>query len=128
MRFSEIICEDNSNPEFAKVVTAISALRNEVLAKNLKPEISTDRVIATVVRNTGLTSFGYQDLLAANDSEPSMKNLVKNISPESITLATGAEQSVDNPSDLSPNDAENPEQTVSNMAKTAAARRQKPLF
>ncbi len=128
MRLSEIIREStNSNPEFAKVVTAISAMRNEVLAKNLKPEISTARVIATV-RNTGLTSFGYQDLLAANDAEPSMKNLVKNISPQSITLATGAEQSVDNPSDISANDAENPEQTVSNMAKSAAARRQKPLF
>lgn len=128
MRFSEIVREGtNSNPEFAKVVTAISAMRNEVLAKNLKPEISTARVIATV-RNTGLTSFGYQDLLAANDAEPSMKNLVKNISPQSITLATGAEQSVDNPSDITANDAENPEQTVSNMAKSAAARRQKPLF
>lgn len=128
MRFSEIVSEGTgSNPEFAKVVTAISAMRNEVLAKNLKPEISTDRVIATV-RNTGLTSFSYQDLLAANDAEPSMKNLVKNISPESITLATGTDQSADNPSDLSPNDAENPEQTVSNMAKSAAARRQKPLF
>lgn len=127
MRFSEIIREDNSNPEFAKVVTAVSALRNEVIAKNLKPEISTDRVISTV-RNTGLTSFGYQDLLAANDAEPSMKNLVKNISPESITLALGSDQTVDNPTDLSPNDAENPEQTVSNMAKSAATRRQKPLF
>lgn len=128
MRFSEIVSEGTgSNPEFAKVVTAISAMRNEVLAKNLKPEISTDRVIATV-RNTGLTSFSYQDLLAANDAEPSMKNMVKNISPESITLATGVDQSADNPSDLSPNDAENPEQTVSNMAKSAAARRQKPLF
>ena len=128
MRFSEIVSEGTgSNPEFAKVVTAISAMRNEVLAKNLKPEISTDRVIATV-RNTGLTSFSYQDLLAAIDAEPSMKNLVKNISTESIRLARGTDQSADNPSDLSPNDAENPEQTVSNMAKSAAARRQKPLF
>lgn len=127
MRFSEIVNEAGSHSEYSKVVTAISALRNEVLAKNLKPEISTNRVIATV-RNTGLTSFGYQDLLAANDAEPSMKNLVKTISPETIILATGAEQSVDNPSTLSPNDAENPEQTVSNMAKSAAARRQKPLF
>lgn len=128
MRFSEIISEDNSNPEFAKVVTAISALRNEVIAKNLKPEISTNRIIATV-RNTGLTSFGYQDLVAANDAEPSMKNLVKTISPDSTVLALGSEQSVDNPQDnLSPNDVENPEKTVSNMAKSAATRRQKPLF
>lgn len=128
MRFSEIIREDNSsNPEFAKVVTAISAMRNEVLAKNLKPEISTDRVITTV-KNTGLTSFDYQDLLSANDAEPSMKNIVKTISPETITLATRADRSAENSPELSTNDAENPEQTVSNMAKSAAARRQKPLF
>lgn len=126
MRFYEIVKEDGSHPEFAKVVTAISALRNEVIAKNLKPEVSTERVIATV-RNTGLTSFGYQDLLAANNAEPSMKNLVKNISPQAVTLATGSEQSVDNPSDTSPNDVENPEFTVSNMAKSAAKRRQSPL-
>lgn len=128
MRFYEIVNEGaDGSSEYSKVVTAISTLRSEIQNKNLKPEVPTERII-TIAKNTGLPSFSYQDLLTVNDQEPSMKNLVKNISPETVTFATDSDQSVDNPADLATDAAENPQQTVSNMAKQAATRRQKPLF
>lgn len=133
MRFSEFIREDengNGNiEEYSNVVTALSLLQNRIQSGDLKADVPTDMVIR-YIQNTGLRSFNYQDLVAVNDAEPSMQNIVKNITPDTVTLATASDSDVDvdNPDQVTTTDAMNPQQTVSNMAKMAAARRQKPLF
>lgn len=133
MRFSEFIREDengNGNiEEYSNVVTALSLLQNRIQSGDLKPEVPTDMVIR-YIQNTGLRSFNYQDLVAANDADPAMQNIVKNITPDIVTLATASDSDVDvdNPDQVTTTDVMNPQQTVSNMAKMAAARRQKPLF
>jgi hypothetical protein len=49
--------------------------------------------------------------------------MLKNITPQEVTINLGNNQTVDNPNDVS-SAAGNPEQTVSNMAKSAMTRRQ----
>jgi hypothetical protein len=116
--------DDDNSGHYPNVVTALSLLQKRIQAGDLKPEVPTELVIK-YIRNTGLSSFTYQDLLAVNDAEPSMKNILKNITPESVTVAGADVQTVANePDSVTPADAENPEQTVSNMAKQAVARRQ----
>jgi hypothetical protein len=125
MRLLEFIDSDGSGGEqYTNVITALSLLQNRIQSGDLKPEIPTEMVIR-YIRNTGLPSFTYQDLLAANDAEPSMKNILKNITPETVSVAGAVTQTVANtPDSVTTADAENPEQTVANMAKQAVARRQ----
>jgi len=124
MRLFEFADSDNSSDQYTNVVTALSLLQKRIQAGDLKPEVPTDLVIK-YIRNTGLPSFTYSDLLTANDEEPSMKNILKNITPETVSVAGAVTQTVANePDSVTAADAENPEQTVSNMAKQAVARRQ----
>ena len=116
--------DDDSSGHYPNVVTALNLLQKRIQAGDLKPEVPTDLVIK-YIRNTGLNSFTYQDLLVVNDTEPSMKNILKSITPQSVTVAGADTQTVANePDTMTATDAANPEQTVSNMAKQAVARRQ----
>jgi len=113
--------------QYTNVVTALNLLKNQILKGNLKSDVPTELVIR-YVQNTGQASFTYQDLIDANENEPGMKNIVKNITPDTVTVATDAGQSASNADSNAAQAAANPQQTVSNMAKSAAQRRQKSLF
>lgn len=125
MRAWDFIKEDEDNQdsgEYGNIVTALNLLHNKVVDGELKSEIPTQMVIR-YVKNTGINSFTYQDLIAANEAEPAVKALVKNITPETIKFTTDSTERVSNPDEFTAA-ATNPEQTVSNMAKSAMKRRQ----
>jgi hypothetical protein len=80
-------------------------------------------MVLRYISNTGLTGFTYQNLIAANEAEGSIKEMLKNITPETIKFTTDSQSQIDNPEEYKAA-ADNPEQTVSNMAKSAMKRRQ----
>ena len=128
MRLVEFAPTDKSDSGdvYSNVVTALSLLQNQILDNDLPAEVPTNIVIK-YIQTTGLTSFNYHSLVDANEAEESIRNIVKNITPDHITFVTGPNQSVDNPQDYVGAN-KNPEQTVSGMAKSAMKCRQKPLF
>jgi hypothetical protein len=117
--------ESSSNPidQFADVLMVLGQIQAKIIEKGMSGEVPTDMVI-NYIKNAGIDGFGYDDLLKANEELPAMKELLKNITPETVTVVTGTTQTVDNPQDFGKQSAENPEQTVSNMAKSALNRRQ----
>ena len=127
MRAWEFLKEaDNSAQavnQYADVLMVLGQMQREIIDKGIKPEIPTDMILNRV-RNAGINSFDYDDLLQANEKLPAMKELVKNITPDVVTLTTGTKRTVDNPQDDMAQTAKNPEQTVSDMAKGALKRRQ----
>jgi hypothetical protein len=114
--------EDRSRDLYANAVTALSLIQNEIKDGKLKPEIPTELVLK-FIRNTGLAGFSYQDLVAANAADPAMQSMVKNITPDTVTVNTDTAADVENPDEVA-QAVDNPEQVVSNMAKDAMARRQ----
>jgi len=75
------------------------------------------------IQNTGLQGFGYENLVDANSAEPAIKNIVSNITPDKVSFNIGTSQSASNSDDMAAA-VDNPEQVVSNMAKSAMIRRQ----
>jgi len=124
MRLSEFAGDnpDRSSDLYANVVTALSLMQNQIKDKKLKAEIPTELVLR-YIRNTGMAGFSYQDLVDANSQEPAMKSIVKNITPDTVTVNTDTAADVENPDEVA-QAVDNPEQVVSNMAKDAMARRQ----
>ena len=127
MRFSEFTEDASSRDEYANVVTALSLIQDHIRKNNLTPpEVSTETVLR-FIRNTGLQGFSYQNLLDANsnsDFADAIQNIVKNITNDKVSFNTGdSESSASNADDMTAAVA-NPEQTVSNMAKSAMIRRQ----
>lgn len=114
--------EDRSRDLYANAVTALSLIQNQIRDGKLKPEIPTELVLK-FIRNTGLAGFSYQDLVAANSADPAMQSIVKNITPDTVTVNTDTGSDIENPEQVK-QAAVSPEQTVSNMAKDAMARRQ----
>jgi hypothetical protein len=121
MRANDFILESDGE-DFGKILTAVNLLHNKVTDGELTQQIPTGMVIR-YIRNTGITNFSYADLLLANDKEPALKNLIKNINTDTITFTSDTTQNITNPEKYI-GAADNPEQTVSNMAKSAMKRRQ----
>ena len=125
MRAVDFIKEDEDNQdrgEYGNIITALNLLHSKVIKGEIAPEIPTPMVIR-YIKNTGLTGFTYQNLIAANEAEDSIKEMLKNITPETIKFTTDSQSQIDNPEEYKAA-ADNPEQTVSNMAKSAMKRRQ----
>lgn len=123
MRFSEFAEGVGASDEYAKVVTALSVIQDEIRKKNLAPAEVSTKTVLNYIQNTGLQGFSYDNLVSANSAEPAMKNIVKNITPDKVSFNIGSSQSASNVDDMSAA-VNNPEQTVSNMAKSAMLRRQ----
>ena len=126
MRFSEFTEDASSRDEYANVVTALSLIRDHIRKNNLTPpEVSTETVLR-FIQNTGLQGFSYQNLLDANSDSAfadAIQTIVKNITNDKVTFNTGSSTTASNADDMSAA-VDNPEQTVSNMAKSAMIRRQ----
>ena len=123
MRFSEFAEGVGASDEYAKVVTALSVIQDEIRKKNLAPAEVSTKTVLNYIQNTGLQGFSYDNLVSANSAESAMKNIVKNITPDKVSFNIGSSQSASNADDMSAA-VNNPEQTVSNMAKSAMLRRQ----
>lgn len=127
MRAFEFLKEDAGDIKpLADIVTALTALHNRVIEGELPKKLPT-AMILRYIKNAGVTSIDYQDLLTANDDTevgPAIKELISNITPDSIEFKTDIETSITNPDDVK-TAAENPEEKVSKMADRALKRRQK---
>lgn len=120
--FFEAQEEDLNSLQYGNIVTALSLLQKEVSDGKISSELPTAMVIR-YIKNTGLTSFTFQDLITANENDPAMKNLVSNITKETVTFKTDVASSVENPDEFKQG-SENPQNQISKMAKRALKRRQ----
>ena len=123
MRASDFLLEDDEpSDQYANVVTALELVQEKVRNGELDDELPT-QIIIRLIQNTGISNFKFDDLIAANEANESMKNIVKNITKTKISFVKDIGQSVTNAQDVTAA-ATNPEQTVSDMAKSAMKRRQ----
>ena len=123
MRAADFLLEDDEpSDQYANIVTVLNLVQEKVRSGELSDELPTQFIIR-LIQNTGVSSFIYDDLIAANEDNESMKNIVKNITPTKISFVKDIGQSVANAQDVTAA-AANPEQTVSDMAKSAMKRRQ----
>ena len=125
MRASDFIRVTESGDDHSSIVTALSLVKSKVDQGELQAKLPV-QFIVRLIQNTGLTSFTVDDLRAANEEIPAMKNIVKQITPDEIVFVTHSYSSVNNPEEPESAGApvDNPEQTVANMAKSAMKRRQ----
>jgi hypothetical protein len=125
MRASDFIVDDiddQDRGDYGNIVTALNLLHSKVIRGEIASELPTPMVLR-YISNTGLTGFTYQNLIAANEAEDSIKEMLKNITPETVKFTTDSQSQIDNPEEYKAA-VDNPEQTVSNMAKSAMKRRQ----
>lgn len=123
MRASDFLLEDDEpSDQYANIVTVLDLVQEKVRSGELSDELPTQFIIR-LIQNTGISNFKFDDLIAANEANESMKNIVKNITPTKISFVKDIGQSVANTQDVTAA-AANPEQTVSDMAKSAMKRRQ----
>ena len=123
MRASDFLLEDDEpSDQYANIVTVLELVQEKVRNGELRAELPTQMIIR-LIQNTGISNFKFDDLIAANEANESMKNIVKNITKTKISFVKDIGQSVANAQDVTAA-AANPEQTVSDMAKSAMKRRQ----
>lgn len=123
MRASDFLLEDDEpSDQYANIVTVLDLVQEKVRRGELSDKLPTQFIIR-LIQNTGISNFKFDDLIAANEANESMKNIVKNITPTKISFVKDIGQSVANAQDVT-TAAANPEQTVSDMAKSAMKRRQ----
>jgi hypothetical protein len=129
VRLNEFIHSPKNTPE-SNLTTALELIRNRYKDKNQPPKISTQSLI-NLVLNTDKT-FNYDALVQANTNNPAIQNLIKSYNKDYIELRPAGEDNdssatVENPNDqdIDPNA---PVDTVSNMAKSAARKRNAPGF
>lgn len=124
MRAQDFIDEDiGDSNQFADIVTVLSLLQKRVKEGNLPAEVPT-AMILRYIRNTGLTNIEYKDLINANESGEAMKELLANITPQTIKFKSEIGASTTNPEEYS-GATDNPQEKVSKMADRALKRRQK---
>ena len=123
MRAADFLLEDDEpSDQYANIITVLDLVQEKVRNGELSDKLPTQFIIR-LIQNTGISNFSYTDLIAANEANESMKNIVKNITPTKISFVKDIGQSVANAQDVTAA-AANPEQTVSDMAKSAMKRRQ----
>ncbi len=123
MRLNEFIHSPKNTPE-SNLTTALELIRNRYKDKQQPPKISTQSLI-NLVLNTDKT-FDYDALVAANENNPALKNLIKNYNKDYVELVpAGEEDNTDATTTNTPDgDATTaPVDTVANMAKRAAKTR-----
>lgn len=124
MRASDFIFEDVEDSDRDNtLLTVLSLISDKVKDGKLKSELPPEFVIRPI-RNAGLPNFTLDDLKDANEKLPAIQNIIKQISDDKITFVSDDTSSVTNAQDYQ-GAVDNPEQTVSNMAKSAMKRRQK---
>jgi hypothetical protein len=129
VRLDEFVHSPTNTPE-SNLTTALELIRHRYKDKKQPPKISTQSLI-NLVLNTDKT-FDYDALVAANTNNPALQNLIKSYNKDYIELRPAGEDNdssatVENPKDQDV-DPNAPVDTVSNMAKQAARKRNAPGF
>ena len=123
MRLNEFTHGPTNTPE-SNLTTALELIRHRYKDKKQPPKISTQSLI-NLVLNTDKT-FDYDALVAANENNPALKNLIKSYNKDYIELLpAGEDADPDATTTNTPDGAATqvPVDTVSNMAKRAAKTR-----
>ena len=119
----EFLREFEEQSQYANLVSVLNFLKMSADRRGLEPKISTASLI-NMVKNTGQTAFEYDDLVSANKADPTVKNLIKSFNKDFVIVAGNNSDTVTNDPEMS-QAVDNPEKTVSSMAKSALKRRQK---
>ncbi len=123
MRASDFIKEDSETGSIhSNIITVLSLIKSKIDQGELQAKLPA-KFIIRLIQNTGLTTFGLDDLKNANEEIPAMKNIIKQMAGDEIVFKTDSYSTVTNPDDDF-GTVDNPQQTVSNMAKSAMKRRQ----
>jgi hypothetical protein len=126
MRLSEFAHGPTNTPE-SNLLTALELIRNRYKDIPTAPKISTKSLI-NMILNTDRT-FDYSALVAANENNPAVKNLIKSYNKDFVELRSvddeAEEATTTNPLDGDP--TQNPVDTVDDMAKRAAKTRGAPI-
>ncbi len=123
MRLNEFTHGPTNTPE-SNLTTALELIRNRYKDKQQPPKISTQSLI-NLVLNTDKT-FDYDALVAANENNPALKNLIKSYNKDYIELLPAGEDADTDATTTNTPDGDAtqaPVDTVSNMAKRAAKTR-----
>ena len=127
MRLNEFTHGPTNTPE-SNLLTALELIQHRYKDKEKQPNISTQSLI-NLVRNTDRT-FDYEALAQANETNPAVKNLIKSFNKDYVEL--NQIQPVDDETETTSNIGDKttnaPVDTVSDMAKKAARRRNAPGF
>ena len=122
MRLKEFTLQENGD-QFANLVSVLMFLKNSAQERNLTPKISTESLI-NLVKNSGQPAFEFDDLTAAIDANPAVKELIKSANQNEVVIRADHDQEVTTDTDADTSSVKNPEQTVKAMAKKAVDRRQ----
>lgn len=122
MQSREFLREFDEQNQYGTLVSVLNFLKSSSDKRGLTPKISTASLI-NMVKNAGQTQFEYGDLVKANEADPTVKNLIKSFNKDEVIIASDASQTVTNAPDEYAQGAQNPEKTVSSMAKSALNRR-----
>jgi hypothetical protein len=123
VRLNEFTHSPKNTPE-SNLTTALELIRHRYKDKKQPPKISTQSLI-NLVLNTDKT-FDYDALVAANENNPALKNLIKSYNKDYIELLPAGEDADTDATTTNTPDGEAtqaPVDTVSNMAKRAAKSR-----
>jgi hypothetical protein len=123
VRLNEFQHSPKNTPE-SNLTTALELIRHRYKDKKQPPKISTQSLI-NLVLNTDKT-FDYDALVAANENNPALKNLIKSYNKDYIELRpAGEDDDTDATTTNTPDGAatDAPVDTVANMAKRAAKSR-----
>jgi hypothetical protein len=123
VRLNEFTHGPTNTPE-SNLTTALELIRHRYKDKKQPPKISTQSLI-NLVLNTDKT-FDYDALVAANENNPALKNLIKSYNKDYIELLPAGELDDTDATTTNTPDGEAtqaPVDTVSNMAKRAAKSR-----
>jgi len=123
VRLDEFLHISKNTPE-SNLTTALELIRHRYKNKKQPPKISTQSLI-NLVLNTDKT-FDYDALVAANEKNPALKNLIKSYNKDYVELHPAGE--LDDTDATTTNTPAGdatiaPADTVSNMAKKAAKKR-----
>jgi len=123
VRLNEFTHGPTNTPE-SNLTTALELIRHRYKDKKQPPKISTQSLI-NLVLNTDKT-FDYDALVAANENNPALKNLIKSYNKDYIELLPAGEDADTDATTTNTPDGQAtqaPVDTVSNMAKRAAKSR-----
>ena len=112
----------------ANLLTVLQFIRNRSHNKKITPVISTSSLINMVKNQGGSEWFNYDNLASAQQRNPAVAELIKNLDREQVTInGFGDEMDAAEPDQEATGDTStktpDPEKTVKAMAKRAAANR-----
>jgi hypothetical protein len=130
MKINEIIREDTSAADqlggggtlSANLVPVLMFLKKRSEDKGLSPKLSTQSLVQ-MVQNAGDTTFTYEDLVSAHESNESVKNLIKDFNEDQIVLTSAHDDVADATADDAQHSQPDPQQVVGSMAKKATDNR-----